>query len=74
MARRNRQTNGPVVVTGPGQDGKRVPSLGCGIAYAMHAAAQNGVHQTWYVRGEGHVAQIELHPGGVVTCETKAVL
>lgn len=49
----SRTSEGSVVVTGPGVEGKRCPSMGAALAYAMHEASRCETQDcTWYVENE----------------------
>lgn len=72
MSRRNRtaEIESTVVVSGPGVEGRSVPSVGCGVGFAQYAAAQfeGGDGETWYIRdGEDVVARVEIQDDVIVT-------
>ena len=72
MRRARNNGEGSVVVTGPGQEGKRFPNMGAALAYAMHMAGNcRGVDCTWYVRSDsGENLAVESDADGNVTYMT----
>lgn len=71
MTRRTGSSDGPVVVTGPGEQGRSVPNHGAGVAYAMHRAGQTDSDRTWYVRSEDIVTEVVRESDGAVVANTK---
>jgi hypothetical protein len=73
VARTGKATNGPVIVTGPGEDGRRLPHFGAALAYTMHRAGMTDDTRTWYVRDEttGTVSLVERDANGCVTATTR---
>lgn len=60
---RARSAAGPVVVTGPGVEGKPFPTIGAALSYAMGKASQCvGDDCTWYIRGDGRNLAVTRDP------------
>lgn len=64
------RNGGPVVVTGPGVEGKDFPNIGSALAYAMHKCSRCTTDDcAWYVRNiqTGEKLAVEKQPDGSVT-------
>lgn len=58
----------PIVVSGPGCEGRTVDSTSVGLSFAQGLACHATANGTWYVReGERVVARIERIDGLVLT-------